>query len=73
MLVHLENVVILLKMFHIKIASPQKHLYLVQMYIGGFSFILWHLTPGSTPGIGARGQNLELFKLYLKFFHEFIS
>ena len=51
-LVHLENVVILLKSFHIKIASRQKHLYLDQMYIGGFTFIVWHLTPGSTPGVG---------------------
>ena len=37
--------------------------------IGGFAFILWHLTPRSTPGVGARGQNLELLKvLYFKFF-----
>ena len=39
------------------------------MYIGGFTFILWHLTPESTPGVGARGQNLEFFKLlFFKFF-----
>ena len=70
---HLENVVILLKRFHIKIASRQKHLYLDQMFIGGFTFILWHLTPGSTPGVGTRCQNLEVFNLYFKFFQEFIS
>ena len=46
--VHLENVVILL----INIASRQKAFILGQMYIGGFTFILWHLTPESTPGVG---------------------
>ena len=39
------------------------------MYTGGFTFILWHLTPGSTPGVGARGKYLELLKLlYFEFF-----
>ena len=27
------------------------------MYIGGFSFILWHLAPGSTPRVGATLTN----------------
>ena len=58
-IVHLENVVILL----IKIASRQKAFILGQDVHWTLTFILWHLTPRSTPGVGARGQNLELFKL----------
>ena len=33
------------------------------------TIILWHPMPGYMPGDGAKGQNLELFKLlYFKFF-----
>ena len=49
-LVHLENVVIL---FTSKTGFlVRKRLYLDKMYIGGITFILCHLTPGSTPGVG---------------------
>ena len=60
-LVHLENEVILLLRFHIKIASRQKHLYVDQMYIGGFTFILWYPTQGSMPRVEAKGRNLDFF------------
>ena len=32
------------------------------MYLGVITLILWHLTPGFYLGLGARGQNLVLFK-----------
>ena len=41
-------------------------------FIRGFTFILWHLTPGSTPRVETNGQNLELFKLLYFIFQESI-
>ena len=44
------------------------------MYLGGLNLILWYLTPGSIPGGGARGQNLEHFThLYSFIFKVFKS
>ena len=63
-LVHLQVKVSELKFSH-------QDLYLDQRNTGGLTFSLWHPTPVYTTWGGARGKDLELFKLlYFKFlFH----
>ena len=40
-------------------------------YLGGLICILWHLTPGSMPVVGARDQNKEHFKHLYSFICKF--